>query len=222
MTLYPLKATSGRMEGPGWFKARYRGHGEGSCLNQAATRASLRQGHSDGQLFKLVSAARHLLSCLDVYRRSEWYNCLTYHSKQNLPSGIGLQEISQWYSLYQRILEWIWWRTAEEGVGVGSMEERMFPAGFGGHIRLSVHTLVVHGHVGNGIIIVFFVLILIMIPGDDRDPIPGKSSQVSLQVHILLSLFFLNHLIITNPLNPASQHLFKGTLLSHVGKFLSL
>ena len=64
-------------------------------------------------------------------------------------------------------LEMIWRRKAEEGGGVGSMEERMFPAGFGGHIRLSVNTLVVHGHVGNGIIIMILVLTLIVIPGDD-------------------------------------------------------
>lgn len=101
--------------------------------------------------------------------------------------------IGQWQSLYQRCLERIWWRTAEEGGGVGSMEERMFPARFGGHIRLSVNTLVVHGHVGNRIIIMILILILIMIPGDDRDPIPRKSSQQSYLIGThefnLLSLF---------------------------------
>ena len=71
------------------------------------------------------------------------------------------------------------------------MEERMFPARFGGHIRLSVNTLVVHGHVGNRIIIMILILILIVIPGDDRDPIPGKSSQQTFLTHEfkLLSLF---------------------------------
>ena len=75
------------------------------------------------------------------------------------------------------------------------MEEWMFPAGFGGHIRLSVNTLVVDGHVGNGIIIMILVFILIVYPGDDRDPIPGKSSQKSYLTGThefkLLSLFLI-------------------------------
>ena len=174
----------------------------GYCQGDART------DHSDGQLVKLVSAARHLQSCLDVCRRSKWYNCLTYHSKQVLPLAWGSRRCG--FTANGRARTKGVWNGSGGGQPRKVVESDRWKNGcFLSDLVVkcdspSTLSLSTDGHVGNGILIMILVPILIVIPRDVRDPIPTKSSQLSLQGHMnsyFCHFSYLDFLIITNSIN---------------------